>query len=160
VRTFHSFAGASLTLLAVSCGGDSARSDDGTIVISRVIAPAPANFSDSAHGTMAVYATIANRGDVADTLASTETPVAGASMHVTVDHASVQMMMPIPSFALPAKSFVRFAPGSRHIMLEGLTRPFAPGDTVPLTFVFRHAGRVGVTARVVAYEQLEKALAP
>lgn len=158
MRTLRSFAVASLTLLTVSC--DSARSDDGTIVVSRVIAPAPANFSDSAHGTMAVYATIANRGDVADTLASIETPIAAASMHVTVDHSSVQMMMPISSFALPAKSFVRFAPGSRHVMLEGLTRPFAPGDTVPLTFVFRHAGRVGVTARVVAYEELEKALAP
>lgn len=159
MRTFYSFAGAGLTLLAVSCGGNSTKSADGTIVVSRVIAPAPV-IGDPTNVTMAVYATIANRGGEADTLIAVETPGAGGSMHGTMDHGGMQMMMPIPSFPLPAKSFVRFGPGSRHVMLEGFRRQFVPGDSVSLTFIFRRAGPVAATARVVAYDELEKALAP
>jgi len=44
------------------------------------------------------------------------------------------------------------------VMLTGLTRHFVPGDTLSLTLSFRSAGEVTATARVVSYEQLQRAL--
>lgn len=108
---------------------------------------------------MAVYATIANTGSAPDTLVSVSaTHARHATLHTTMDHGGTQMMMPAEHVAVESNSFVRLAPGRTHIMLEGLTRRFAPGDTLPLTFVFRRSGSVVVNASVFAYEDLQRAL--
>ncbi len=147
--------------LFTSCAREGARSEDGTIVITRVVAPAPVRLNDPSLITMAVYATIANRGDVVDTLVAVSVPHARASMHHTVGPSDgAKVMMPASMLLVPAKSFVRFAPGGSHVMLDELTRRIAPGDTLNVTFSFRRAGKVQATARVVAYEDIEKALAP
>jgi copper(I)-binding protein len=110
---------------------------------------------------MAVYATIANTGTAPDTLVSVTTAYAGsAALHTTMDHGGMQMMMPSDPIAIAPNSIVRLAPGGTHVMLERLTRRFAPGDTLPLTFVFRRSGEVSVNASVFAYEDLQKALEP
>ncbi len=110
---------------------------------------------------MAVYATIANTGRAEDTLVSVATADArGVTLHTTMDHGGVQMMMPSLGVAVPPDGVVQLAPGGTHIMLEGLTRRFVPGDTMPLTFVFRRSGSVSVNASVFAYEDLQRALEP
>ena len=40
------------------------------------------------------------------------------------------------------------APGGLHIMLIGLKQKLAPGDSVPLTLVFEHAGEITIEAPV------------
>ena len=110
---------------------------------------------------MAVYATIANTGAAPDTLVSvTATHARSATLHTTMDHGGMQMMMPAEPVAVAPNAFVQLAPGRTHIMLEGLTRRFVPGDTLPLTFVFRRSGSVAVNASVFAYEDLQRALEP
>lgn len=147
--------------LITSCARDGARSEDGTIVVTRVVAPAPVRLNDPSLIAMAVYATIANRGNAADTLVAVSVPNARASMHHTVGPSDgAKVMMPASMLVVPAKSFVRFAPGGSHVMLDELTRRIAPGDTLTVTFSFRRAGTVPAAARVVAYQDIEKALAP
>ena len=156
-----------LTVLCVlcvsSCSSDegSWRTSNGEIAVSRVAAPAPANVGSHDSATMAVYATIANTGTTPDTLVSvTATHAGSATLHATMDHGGMKMMMPADPVAIAPESVVRLAPGGTHVMLEGLTRRFAPGDTMPLTFVFRRSGAVNVNASVFAYEQLQRALEP
>lgn len=149
--------------LAVACSSDegSWRTVNGEIAVSRVAAPAPANVGSPDSATMSVYATIANTGTVDDTLVSVTTPHAGsATLHSTMDHGGSSMMMPADLVAIAPSSVVRLAPGGTHVMLERLTRRFAPGDTLPLTFVFRRSGAVTVNASVFAYEELQRALEP
>jgi len=148
---------------AVGCSSDegSWRSSNGEIAVSRVAAPAPADVGSPDSATMAVYATIANTSASADTLVSVSaTHARTATLHTTMDHGGTQMMMPAEPVAVDPNSFVRLAPGRTHIMLEGLTRRFAPGDALPLTFVFRRSGSVAVNASVFAYEDLQRALEP
>ena len=150
-------------LLVVSCASDegSWRSDNGEIAVNRVAAPAPVNVGSPDSATMAVYAIIANVSPAADTLYAIETDLArSASIHGTMDHGQGKMMMPVPGFVIPPGDVVRLMPGATHVMLEGLRQMPAPGDTVPVTFVFRRAGRVTTNASVLAYDQMEKALAP
>lgn len=149
--------------IALGCASDegSWRTSNGEIAVSRVAAPAPANVGSPDSATMAVYATIANTGAAPDTLVSVTAMHAGsATLHSTMDHGGTQMMMPADAVAIAPNSFVQLAPGRTHVMLERLTRRFAPGDTVPLTFVFRRSGPVSVNASVFAYEDLQRALEP
>lgn len=149
---------------ALACAGetDFVRSENGEISVMRAVAPAPASAGSPDQSVMAVYATIANVGSADDTLASVETSSARtATIHTTMDHGGgMQMMMPAEHLVIPAASAVRLAPGGTHIMLEGLGRPFAAGDSLPLTLVFRRGGRATIAARIVAYDQLQRVLDP
>ena len=161
---------ATLRVLRVLCGGfavacssdeGSWRSANGEIAVSRVAAPAPANVGSPDSATMAVYATIANVGTAADTLVSVIAPAArSAGLHETMAHDGTQMMMPAQHLVVPANGIARLQPGRTHVMLTGLTRTFAPGDTMPLVFTFRRAGPVNVNASVFSYEDLQRALEP
>jgi copper(I)-binding protein len=147
----------------ISCASDegSWRSGNGELAVSSVAAPAPVNVGSPDSATMAVYAIIANVSAAADTLVAVETDAArNASVHGTMDHGGSKMMMPVPAFVVPPGDVVRLMPGATHVMLEGLRRQFVPGDTLPLTFVFRRGGRIAVNASVLFYEQLQDALTP
>ena len=146
---------------ACSSDTDSWRSPNGEIAVSRVVAPAPANVGSPDSATMAVYATIANTSATDDTLLSITAPDArSATIHATMDHGGTRMMMPTARVVVPASAATRLAPGGTHVMLEGLSRRVAPGDTLGLAFVFRRGGTIVVTARVVSYEQIQQALEP
>jgi periplasmic copper chaperone A len=152
-----------LAAVLVACSSDegSWRSANGEIAVSRVAAPAPANVGSPDSATMAVYATIANTSATDDTLLSITAPDArSATLHSTMDHGGTRMMMPAQFVVVPAHGITRLAPGGTHVMLEGLARRFAPGDTLALAFVFRRGGSTTVNASVFSYEQIEKALQP
>ena len=61
----------------------------------------------------------------------------------------VMKMMHVPEgFALPAGEMHELARGGDHVMLLGLTRDLANGDSFPLTLVFENAGEVVVDVTV------------
>ena len=68
------------------------------------------------------------------------TPVAkAAEIHASEMQGGVMQMHAMEDFLLlPGKS-VELKPGSYHIMLMGLAKPLAAGDTVPLTLVIEEA---------------------
>lgn len=83
------------------------------------------------------------------TLTSTEdarvvavtTPAArSAQIHETRVQDGRASMGPVEALTLPAGRSVELRPGGYHVMLEGLARPLAEGDHVPLTFTIEGKG--------------------
>jgi periplasmic copper chaperone A len=170
-----------LVLLAViACGGDgrdeSPRPDTsaaataaegpqspiyraGSLSIHDVVAPAPVPAVDGA-APMAVYFIVMNEGAEADTLDAVEVARAQASLHdpVPLRGTGMEAMQRIETASIPAGETLRFLPGGRHVMVEGLTPPPAAGDTLAMTMLFRRAGRVPVAVRVVEYADLERVI--
>lgn len=95
--------------------------------------------------TAAGYLTIVNRGPRADALVGVETPAARkASLHVSSMAGGVMRMAPEARAPIPARGETAFAPGGRHVMFEGLTRPLKPGDSLPATLRFASGARLQV----------------
>ncbi len=148
----------SASLLMISfagCGGlDLPKTRAGLLVLSRVVIPEPIvtrNKPDSA--SMAAYLTIANEGDLADTIRAVESPLARVgTLHGSMEHGG---MMAMEAMVLPPHSVTRMAPGGTHFMFEGLSRAFVAGDQVPLVLVLARGGRISVNARVVSYTQFD-----
>lgn len=71
-------------------------------------------------------------------------------VHAMVSTVEGQMMMRRLKDGLPvlAGTAVELRPGAEHVMLIGLRRPLAPGDTVPLALEFSDGGTVRVAAAV------------
>jgi len=129
------------------------------IAVRAVFAPEPVNAGALADATVGVFLTISNRGDVDDTLAGVESPLAAkAQLHGTMSRGDMSMMMPLVAIPVPRHAEVRLKPGGMHVMLDGLRRQVRAGDSVPLVLIFRHAGRMPIRARVVRYDQLEQSL--
>jgi copper(I)-binding protein len=61
---------------------------------------------------------------------------------------------------LPIRGYedTRLQPGGDQILLSGLVRPLAVGDTVELTLDFERAGTVTVDAQVEAYDEIARVL--
>ena len=147
-------AGAMVLILTACSRLDLPVTRTGSLVVSRVVIPEPIitrGSPDSA--SMAAYLTIANEGDLADTLIAVESPLARhGTLHGSMEHGG---MMAMTALALPAHSVTRMAPGGTHLMFEGLSRAFVPDDQVPLVLVLARAGRVSAIARVVSYTQFD-----
>lgn len=104
-----------------------------------LVAPAP--------DVAAFYADLIQRGPVADTLVRVETPAArAAAVHGSVVQGTMARM--VPTGPLPIRDTVRLERGGGHVMLEGLRRPLAAGDTVEVTLVFSRAGARVIRAPV------------
>ena len=99
----------------------------------------------------AVYLTIGNDGDVADTLLSASTPVA-AMVHLhRMTPGSGSRMQVQEAAVVPGRGQLRLQPGGLHLMLMNLSSRPTAGDTIDLTLEFRHAGAVHVRVPVVSY---------
>lgn len=96
--------------------------------------------------TGAMFMTIRNTGNAADTLVGVTSPVARmVEVHTHTETDGVMRMRPVADgLEIPAGGEHRLARGGDHVMLMGLTRPFVDGETVPLTLVFRTAGEISV----------------
>lgn len=166
------------TLLVGACGGEDAGGTGGAaatlsgadsiaavrsyrtgdIVIENVVAPAPVPTTGGP-APIAVYFVVRNDGAAADTLDAVEITGGTASLHQqTGAGGAMETMVPLAFAAIPGGESMRFAPGGRHVMIEGLARPVKEGDVLPMTMVFRRSGRAPVSARVVSYGQLEGVL--
>lgn len=163
-RPTHLAAGAMLLLMAAACGGTERPASAsepgsgyraGSVLVSGVVAPQPAGDAP-----VAVYLTIANDGDEADTLVAVASGAGDASLHTQEHDAAggTMRMTELSHVAVPAHATYRLAPGGDHVMITGLTTPLAVGDTLPLVLTFRRAGPLPVAAHVLTYAALEQAL--
>ena len=59
-------------------------------------------------------------------------------------------MRPVARVEIPAGGSLQLKPGSYHVMLIGLARDLAVGDTIDLTLTFEKAGSITVKAQVRA----------
>jgi copper(I)-binding protein len=97
----------------------------------------------------AAYLTVWNQGEVPDFLVSATADVAASvELHETRNMAGMMMMEPVAKIVLRPGERVALQPGGYHLMLIGLERGLAPGETVTLTLRFDRAGPVTVQARV------------
>lgn len=92
----------------------------------------------SAHSG-AIFLTIVNRADQPDRLLSaTSDAAARVELHTHKEDANgvMQMLEVEEGFSIPGGGTYKLDRGGDHIMLMGLTRPLAQGDTVTLTLTF------------------------
>lgn len=130
----------------------------GGLVVENVVAPAPIPAGERG-APVAVYFFIRNEGPIADTLDAIEIAGGTASLHQQAGTGTgMETMVPLAFAVLPAGETVRFVPGGRHVMIQGVAAPVTLGDMLPMTMVFRGAGRAPVSARVVSYGDLEAIL--
>jgi periplasmic copper chaperone A len=116
---------------------------DGKLVIEGAWArPTPEGTSISAG-----YLKITNRGDKPDTLLGASTPAANsAELHESaVDAEGVMTMRPLENgLEIKPGQTVELKPAGVHIMILGIKAPLKEGETVPVTFDFKSAGRIEV----------------
>lgn len=137
----------SIALLAAACGeayrspqsGASAApcaGDDGIVV-----SDAWMRAASTGRPMSAAYLTLCNSGEAPDRLLSISTEAAGAAeLHQTrKNEAGVASMAPVDAIELTPDEAVALAPGGAHIMLIGLTRAVAAGETITMTLEFEHA---------------------
>lgn len=103
-----------------------------------------------AGGTSAAYMVLVNRGGAGDRLVSASTDVAEVvELHESKMVDNVMKMEPVAGgIPVPANGQVELKPGGLHVMLIGLKRDLAAGETVRLTLKFERAGEVTVDAPV------------
>lgn len=100
----------------------------------------------------AVYFTVENTGGTPDTLSGVEVSGALVAMlHEQVregDRVEMRHVGPLP---IPPGGRVELKPGGYHVMIEGLERPPAAGDTLQVTVRLVSAGSLVIDAPVLAY---------
>jgi protein SCO1/2 len=95
-----------------------------------------------------VYFEVINTGP-ADTLLAIECPAAQrAEMHATGRADGIMSMRPVESVDIPAGGRLSFQPGGLHAMLIGIKEPLKEGGRLPLTLVFRRAGKLRFEAAI------------
>lgn len=96
----------------------------------------------------AAYLTIRNRGAAADSLVVVTSGGASVSLHSTTMDGGIMRMRPLERLEISPGATVRLEPGGTHLMLGGLSKGLAPGDSVPLRLRFARSGERTVSAQV------------
>lgn len=109
-----------------------------------------ARATGAAAQTGAAYMVITNQGSAPDRLLAVESDAARRTgLHTTITTDGVaRMRMLTGGIAIAPNETVVLEQGGAHVMLMGLTRPFASGGTVAATLVFEKAGRIPVALPV------------
>jgi protein SCO1/2 len=95
-----------------------------------------------------VYFEVINTGP-ADTLLTIECPAAErVEMHATARADGIMKMRRVASVDIPARGRLSFQPGALHAMLIGIKQPLKEGGRLPLTLVFRGAGKLRFEAAI------------
>lgn len=98
--------------------------------------------------TTALYFTIENNGNEADTLYAVETDVAKmVQIHETYSNGDVMGMREIGKIIIEPESLVKLEPGGIHIMVMKLKRDINKGDVIEFKLHFRKAGEISITAK-------------
>lgn len=116
------------------------------------IADAYVRSSGSAAQAAAAFMTVQNTGNAADRLiAASAAAIAGTvELHTVVKDGDVMRMRAVPAIDVPAGQTVTLRPGGFHVMLMGLRRPLAPGESIELNLEFEKAGRRTISVPVRA----------
>jgi hypothetical protein len=123
--------------------GGAARSGD--LVVTHAVIPASPSRAEAS-----AFFVLANRGATAVAFTGALTPAADSVLIHRVVGGLMQPAMPVD---VRAHGFVSFAPGGYHLMLEGLRRPLAVGDTVTLELLFSGAAPLTVRVPVLNYTE-------
>jgi copper(I)-binding protein len=129
----------SAAALAASLAVAAAAHHDGTAHHGIHITDPFARVSGPAAQSGAVFMVIENHGTADDRLVAAASAIAErVELHTHREEAGgVMRMIEVPEgFAIPAGGSHALAPGGDHVMLLGLRRSLAHGDTVPLTLTF------------------------
>ena len=134
---------AALGLLVAACSPSTGKGGAAVEVEDALCRPTP-----TGRDMTACYMTVTAKA--ADRLMSIAAPdAATAQLH---EMKTVNGMMSMSEISgglpLPAGQAVALASGGNHVMLMGLSRPLAEGDTVSLTLGFEKAEPVTIVARV------------
>jgi len=101
--------------------------------------------------TGAIYFTLHNAGHGDDRLIAASTPAAKkAELHTHLMEGDIMRMREVTAVPVPAGKDVRFVPGGYHVMLMGLNHPLKQGDKVEITLTFEKAGKITVSAPIMA----------
>lgn len=87
------------------------------------------------------------RAEGGDTLREVIPPSGTAAIH----QAGGGPMIPVEFFTIPPGRTVTLGTGGVHIMVSGLDRGYAPGDSLAVTFRFSRAGRLTLTIPVLRF---------
>ena len=97
----------------------------------------------------AAYATLHNLGTEPDLLVAAASPVAArVEIHTIVERDGRVGMKRVDSVEVAPGEPALLQPGGLHIMLMGLKRKLAPGDSIELALRFSKAGRLVIRAPV------------
>jgi len=134
-----------LGFAACHAGTGSARAGDIAITGAYSFAPLAADEGSA-------YFTIRNEGTSADTLLRIETPWAkSATLHDEVMAGQSMRMEALTQIEIPPAGAVTLKPGGKHLMIMEFSHSPKPGEILPLTLEFAHAGQVSVQAPVYRY---------
>ena len=102
--------------------------------------------------TGAVYMTLDNKTNTADRLTGASSGVAAkVQIHeMSMSNGVMHMRELAGGLPLAAGASIVLKPGGYHVMLIGLKKPLAAGESIPLTLTFEKAGTISVTVPVRA----------
>ncbi|MBP2238582.1 copper(I)-binding protein [Sinorhizobium kostiense] len=88
--------------------------------------------------------TVKNNGNADDRLVAVESPSAGrVELHeMTMENDVMKMRKLENGIVIPAGQTVELKTGGLHLMFMEVVKPFAEGDSVPVTLIFERAGKV------------------
>lgn len=95
----------------------------------------------------ALYFTIENSGEEADTLYKVESDVSKRiEIHETYQSGEMMGMREVEMIVIEPNSAFELKPGSHHIMVMKLIRDIPIGDEVEFIFYFKRTGEINITA--------------
>jgi copper(I)-binding protein len=100
----------------------------------------------------AAYMLIENKGGKPDKLIAVETDAAAsAELHLSKIEDGMAKMQPVEGgIEIPSSGSLELKPGSYHVMLMGITKPFVPGDSIVLTLKFASGAELHLAVPVAA----------
>ena len=138
-----SFVLAGALVLGAACAAPPERAVVGPVVRDAWIRPAGAGENG------AVYLTLENADTVDLQLVGITTPAATtATLHESVTTGGTTTMTPRPDVLVVRGATVSMRPGGLHVMLTGLTRPLATGDSIAISLNFAGGRSAAAYARV------------
>ncbi|MDP1891974.1 MAG: copper chaperone PCu(A)C [Gemmatimonadaceae bacterium] len=146
--TFRLFVPASLLALAAACGG----TDTSAVAVRPLeVQRAWARPADSGV-VSAVYLVIVNGDTSPATFIGAASALAeSVSLHETMQMGDMVHMMPLDSAqVIAANDSLVLTEGAKHLMVTGLRRKLAAGDSLPLTLSFAGNKTIAVNAAVRA----------
>ncbi len=130
---------AAVTLSLVACAGTSTLD-----IVDSWARPSPSGTENAA-----IYLTIENNTDSADTITSVTAEGCGQTMlHETVDDDGVMGMRHMDEAEIPAGGTFVMEPGSYHIMCMGVVEQLVVGDEVEVTVGFGSGETLAATVPV------------
>jgi periplasmic copper chaperone A len=97
----------------------------------------------------AVYLTLRNPTKQPISIVGVESPLASHAMiHETRTESGQSRMRPHEQLLVPAGQTIKLEPGGLHVMLHGITRPAAVGQSVPLVLLLSDGNKLQVAAIV------------